>query len=160
MLLMLTNIQKNAGAEVPSLANAAREMSRFVERAGRVCSGKRCREFGQFKGNGRCCLLDSALSLSLSPRFTSLFTSRRPQPQVFLLFCCLSFSCFSLVFSLSLPFFSHPARISFSFPLSIRLPSISAPSRPVCLCLIQIHSKWQPSILHSIQFNSIRFVTV
>ncbi len=133
-----------------SLANATREMSRFVERAGRSFSGKRCREFGQFKGNGLFVCL-----ILLFPRSTSLFTSRRPQPQVFLLFCCLSFSCFFLVFNLFLAFFSHSARISFSSPLSIRLPSISAPSRPVCLSLS--HSDpLKMATFHS-PFNSFRY---
>lgn len=167
---MLTNIQENAGAEVLSLANAAREMSRFVERAGRVCSGKRCREFGQFKENGRCCLPDSALSLSLlglphflpleghSHRFFVVLLSifflllSRLQPiSALLLTSCANFIFISPIDSFALNFCSQPPCLSLSHSDPLKMAAFHSPFNSIqfvsLLCKFSNCLIWPPLFL-------------
>ena len=153
---MLTNIQENAGAEVPSLANAAREMSRFVERAGRVCSGKRCREFGQFKGNGRCCLLDSALSLSLSSVYLTFYLSKATATGFFVVLLSIFFLLLSRLQPISALLLTSCANFIFISPIDSF--ALNFCSQPPCLSLS--HSDpLKMAAFHS-PFNSIQFVSL
>ena len=147
MLLMLTNIQKNAGTEVPSLANAAREMSRFVERAGRICSGKRWESLGNTRETDGVCLT------LLSPRFSSLFASRRPRHRFFVVLLSLYLlllSRFQPIFALLLTFCAN-----FIFIPPIDSFVLNFCSQPPCLSLS--HSDpLKMATFHS-PFNSFRY---